>query len=152
MEKDSRHHDEQPDDFSPPAVPVGVDGGPMVGYGTTGQPSPVPARHPDHFICLRGPCRHYWHLVTMAQEGNPEETWAHLGIEAPRQHHHTCLINPGFETSFGDDNAYECSRWDPTPKQELIQLRVRRDAYFKDHPEHAPTPEIEEEDETDDGN
>jgi hypothetical protein len=79
----------------------------------------------------------------MAQEGNPAGTWEALGIDPPRQHHHTCLVNPGFETSFGDDNAFGCSRWDPIPRQELIQIQARRDAYFKDHPDHAPEEEEE---------
>lgn len=129
MEKHSRHDDEAPDDYAPPAVPIGSDGGPVVGYGAIGQPAAVPERTPENFICLRGPCRHYWHLVTMAQEGNPADTWEHLGIEAPRQHHHTCLVNPGYETDFGDDNAFECNKWDPTTSGELVQLQRRRDEY-----------------------
>ena len=98
-------------------------------FESVGQPQPVPERTPDYFVCLRGPCRHYWHLETMAQEGNPAGTWEALDIQAPRQHHHTCLVNPGFETSFEDDNVYECSRWDPLTEQELVQIRTRREEY-----------------------
>jgi len=114
-------------------MPIAPDGGidGDMAAAMMGQPAPVPSRTPEHFICLRGPCRHYWALVTMAQEGNPEETWAHLGIAAPRQHRHTCLVNPGFETDFGDDNAYECNKWDPMGESELFQLKARRDAYYE---------------------
>lgn len=134
MEKDSRHFDE-PDEFLIPETPMAPDGGPVAGYGL-GQPAPVPERHPDNFICLRGPCRHYWHLVTMAQEGNPSDTWEHLKIPAPREHHHTCLVNPGFETAFSDDCAFECNRWVPLSENELVQIKRRRDEYFARHPEH----------------
>lgn len=142
MEKDSRHDDE-PEEFTPAAIPASADGGIDAGIAMAmvGQPPAVPARHPDNFICLRGPCRHYWNLVTMAQEGNPEETWEALGIEAPRQHHHICLVNPGYETSFGDDNAYKCSKWDPYNDGELVQIRANREAYYSKHPEHRPDPD-----------
>jgi hypothetical protein len=143
VEKNSRNEDESEDTYSPPAMPVGADGGIDGALATAmiGQPALVPARSPANFVCLRGPCRHYWHLVTMAQEGNPEETWAHLGIKAPRKHHHTCLVNPGFETDFGDDNAYECSKWDPMQQPDLVQLQTNRQNYFAQHPEHAPVTE-----------
>jgi hypothetical protein len=67
----------------------------------------------------------------MAQEGNPEDTWKHLGIDAPRHHHHICLVNPGLETAFADDNAYECSRWDPMEPTDLVRLERRRQRYHK---------------------
>lgn len=131
VEKHSKHDDDPTDDFQPPAMPVAPDGGidGDLAAAMIGQPAAVPNRTPENFVCLRGPCRHYWHLITMAQEGNPEETWEHLGISAPRQHHHTCLVNPGLETDFGDDNAYECNKWDPTTPQELVQLQKRRETY-----------------------
>jgi hypothetical protein len=134
VEKESRHDDESVPDFQGAPIPTGEPGGAL----TIGQPTAVPERTPANFICLRGPCRHYWYLVTMAQEGNPEETWAHLGIPAPRQHHHTCLVNGGYETSFGDDNAYECSKWEPLLGLELTKIRNRRESYYEDHPEHRP--------------
>lgn len=140
MEKTSRHDDEPEEEFSVSPIPAAPDGGIDAGVaaGMIGQPVTVPERHPDNFICLRGPCRHYWYLVTMAQEGNPEETWDHLGIKQPKQHHHSCLNNPGYETSFADDNAYECSRWEPMLAIELVQIGNRRSQYYDLHPEHAP--------------
>jgi hypothetical protein len=116
------------------------DGLPVInpGIGTLGTLEPIPPRHPDHFVCLRGPCRHYWHLVTMAKAGNPQETWEALGLPAPRKHHHVCRID---NTSFEDDNAFECSLWDPMDPDDLVQLRTRRERYFADHPEHKPIDE-----------
>ena len=67
----------------------------------------------------------------MAQEGNPEDTWDYLGIDPPRRHHYICLVNPGFETAFDDDNAYECSRWDPWEPEELVQIDLRRERYYE---------------------
>lgn len=131
MDKESRHDDDdEQDEFELPEVPIAADGGPVFGYGVA-QPAPVPERNPENFVCLRGPCRHYWYLQTMAQEGNPAGTWEHLGIKAPRQHSHTCLVNPGHETSFAEDNVFECNKWDPMTKQELVQLTQRRQEYFE---------------------
>ncbi len=141
MEKSSRHDDEdQDDDFTPAMVPVASDGGidPKVAALAVGSPSPAPPRTTEHFVCMRGPCRHYWRLVTMTNAGNPEGTWEALGIAEPRQHHHTCLVNPGYETDFGDDNAFECNKWDPLSEQELVTIRTHREAYYEKHPEHRP--------------
>ena len=144
MEKHTRFDDsdvaDREDDFDPPI------GGPGM-FEAVGQPIQVPPRHPDYFVCLRGPCRHYWHLVTMANIGNPAETFEALGIPVPRKHNHVCLVNPGMETTIGNDNVFECSRWEPQSTSDLIQIRVRREAYFDKHPEHAPAPPATEEEE-----
>lgn len=93
-----------------------------------GQPEPVPPRTPENFICLRGPCRFYWHLTTMAGEGNPAGTFEALGIPRPRQHHHVCLVNPGFETDLTDDNVFDCNRWEPLSHHEVThRLTLRQD-------------------------
>ena len=141
MQKNSRHDDEPGEEIEFPAIPAGPDGGIDAGVaaGMISQPATVPERTPENFKCLQGPCLHYWHLVTMAQEGNPEDTWEHLGIAAPRQHHYTCLLNPGYETTFADDNAYECDRHAPLMESELVQIKARREDYYRRFPEHRPT-------------
>jgi hypothetical protein len=131
MEKRARDDDEPEDDDIPFAPIPGFEG---LG-GAVGDPQAVPPRTPEHLVCMRGPCRHYWHVVTMAQEGNPEDTWEHLGIEAPRAHHYVCLVNPGMETEFTDDTVYECSRWEPMTEGELVQLGKRRRSFYQRHPE-----------------
>lgn len=94
-------------------------------------PEPVPERTPENLICLRGPCRHYWYLKTMAQAGNPQGTWEALNIPSPRKHHHICLVQPGVETEFEGDNCFDCSRWDPLTKREKNRLSKRRGSHEK---------------------
>ncbi len=108
-------------------------------FTTIGQPTPVPARTPGNFVCLRGPCRHYWHLVTMAQAGNPADTWEALGIPEPRKHHHVCLLSK--ETEFEDDNAFECNKWDPIDPLDLFQIKRRRTEWEKIHGNRSSQPE-----------
>ena len=134
MDKDSKHHDEPSEDEGMTSPPVAVmpDGLPAFQAAGVGQPTPVPERTPENFICLRGPCKHYWYLETMSQAGNPADTWEALGLPVPRQRHYTCLVNTGFETSFGDDNAYECNKWEPYLLSELLSLKARRDQWKKE--------------------
>ncbi len=108
----------------------GEDGLPIINAGFIGAPAATPPRTPENFVCLRGPCRYYWRLVTMANEGNPAETWKALGRDPPRQHHHVCLLDPSGETDFTDgDNAYDCNKWDPMTVNEVVELRHRREQY-----------------------
>ena len=74
-------------------------------------------------VCLQGPCRHYWHLVTLGPDGKAS------GL---RQHHHTCLVQPGRETDLGDDFVFECSRWDPMSPFEHEEREHRRNKYKGD--------------------
>lgn len=97
-------------------------------FGEVGQPSSIPPRNPKHFVCLRGPCRHFWHFKTSAGAGNPAETWEALGMEEPKQSNYFCLLHPS-ETELTDDNVYECNRWDPMTRSELVELKTRRDSY-----------------------
>ncbi len=117
-----------------PLPPMAPDGGPVpTGIGF---PAGPPEATPDNSPCLRGPCRHYWKLVTTFPSGNPADTWKALGRVEPRQHHHLCLVHDGLETDLTDDCVFECSRWDPKPPtDELLQ---RRESYFNAHPEHRP--------------
>lgn len=129
-------------EFEPSAPPVAPDGGIPMGYAVE-QPIAPPSVSPEHFMCLRGPCRHYWFMKSMAGEGNPAGTWASLGLAEPRQHHHVCLVNPGMETVLNDDCVYECSKWDPMTTGESTELNLRRRAYYKAHPEFDPDCEEE---------
>jgi hypothetical protein len=116
-------------DFQPSQVPVAADGGPVPGFGVMEAPLREEPTE-DNFVCLRGPCRHFWHLVCSAGEGNPGGTWKALGIPAPREHHLTCTAHPGTETTLSfDEIVYECSRWDPLTEPEISALEARRDLY-----------------------
>jgi len=144
MDKSSRHDDELEEMEALdaiPAIPIGMgpDGLPMPAQLLP--PPPVPARTPDNFVCLRGPCIHYWHLQTMAGEGNPEGTFDHV----KKKIHHVCLRNPGYETSFEDDNAYACNQWDPVAPDQLVKREKRRQDYFSQHPEHRENEDARDE-------
>jgi hypothetical protein len=116
-------------DFQPSQVPIAPDGGPVPGWGAMDAPlRPEPTE--DNYICLRGPCRHFWHLVCSAGEGNPGGTWEALGIPEPREHHLTCTAHPGTETQLSfDELVFECSRWDPMDDTERLMLEARRTLY-----------------------
>lgn len=134
-------------DFEPSGMPIAPDGGMVPGFALE-PPAPLPELTPQNFVCLRGPCRHYWHLVTDVDMENPESTWDALGISKPRQHHHTCLVNPGTESNLNGDHVHECSKWDPFAIHELVQLKARRQAYFDTNPDPTPEEQIDEPDES----
>lgn len=107
-------------DFEPAPAPAG---GPSLGYGL--EPAEV-APPMEESICARGPCRHYWRMVSSAPMGNPAGTFEALGLPEPRQHNHVCLAHPGTETDLGDDQVFDCNRWDPIPARALARRARRR--------------------------
>lgn len=127
-----------------PLPPIAPDGG--LAPGPVGMPPPAPPATPKFFVCLRGPCRHYWEMVTEMPLGNPAETFGEGGlvdadgapVQVPHQITRTCTAHPGTETDLTDDNVYSCNRWDPLEPSELKKLRKRQDAYLREHPEHDP--------------
>lgn len=101
-------------DFEPMGgPPLAADGSPDLQalQASIGPPPKIPSF--EESKCRQGPCRHYWHMRTMAPGGNPEGTFEDLGIPEPRQHHHVCTANPGMETDLGDDFVFICNRWEP---------------------------------------
>lgn len=125
-------------DFEASPLPLGPDGRPD-GSAGIGAPTPIPPATVDNFVCLRGPCRYYWELVTHVETGNPAETWEALGLEPPRQINRVCLVNPGHETELTDDNVYACNRWDPEDGDQWRERERRRELWYSAHPEHRPT-------------
>ncbi len=116
--------------------------------GPIGSTPPIPAADPVTFICLRGPCRHYWHFEAHMDSGNPKETWdPEIGlkdedgnpIRQPRLIQRVCLAHPGVETELDDTTVYECSRWSPLTPREVRKLEKLRKSYYKRFPEHDPT-------------
>jgi hypothetical protein len=120
--------------------PIAPDGG--FAPGPVGIPPSVDAATPDNFICLRGPCRHYWQMETFMASGNPKETWGPDGLKdergaplrVPRQLNRSCLAHPGTETELTEDCVYECNRWDPMTPREVRKLDKRRRVYLKLNP------------------
>jgi hypothetical protein len=121
-------------EFEPGGLPIAPDGGIAPGFGSE---SPPVQQGIDESVCRRGPCRHYWHLVTDFPSGNPDSTWTDLGIPKPRQHNHACLVNIGMETDLTEDFVYQCNRWDPITPRESDEISMRRELYYREHPEFA---------------
>jgi hypothetical protein len=124
---------------SPPAPlpPISPDGG-FPANQQLEQPASVPAATPEAFICLRGPCRHYWELDAFFESGNPEGTFEELGVAPPRQIARTCTVMVGVETELTEAMVYRCNRWDPYDPEELVTLDARRRRYYERHPDHLP--------------
>jgi len=115
-------------DFQPSAVPIAPDGGIVPGYGMDQEGPPEPVQ-PERFICLRGPCRHFWHLISEFPSGNPENTWLGLTdpltgapVPKPRQHTYSCLVHPGMETELTEDTVFDCNLWDPVDPHDSIAI------------------------------
>lgn len=115
--------------------------------GPVGSTPPIPDATPELFVCLRGPCRHYWQFSSHIESGNPKETWdPEIGlkdeegnpIKQPRQINRVCLVHPGVETELDDNLVYDCSRWDPLSAREVRRQEKAKAKYYKRHPEHAP--------------
>ena len=115
---------------------IGAGGG--IAASPVGEPPPTLPATPEHFVCLQGPCKHYWKLVTPFDAGNPASTWKALGREPPKKTHHTCLVNPGHETSFGETVALECNLHTPLLAADLRERTSKLISYYRAFPEHHP--------------
>ncbi len=122
-------------DFEPQPIAVAPDGGPAI--EAMGPPAAVPPATPELFVCLRGPCRHYWEIETHLASGNPADTWGPDGlkdedgnaIRAPRQITRACTYQAGIDTQFTDDIVYACNRWDPIIPIARVLTALRRRAH-----------------------
>lgn len=142
---------EQYKDIAPaPMPPIAPDGGIAPGYGI-GQAPAVPAATPANFVCLRGPCRHYWEVHTFMASGNPADTWdPEHGLKdadgnpvrQPRQINRSCLSAPGNEMELTEDTVYFCNRWSPLSPRELRKREKPQQRYLKLHPDHLPPVEL----------
>lgn len=126
-----------------PAIAVAPDGG-IVGVGS---PISVPAATPENFVCLRGPCRHYWQVETFIAAGNPSGTFGPKGLidpetkkplRIPRQINRSCLAHPGTETELTEDCAFACNKWDPLTPREVRTKEKAAEKYYRIHPNHRP--------------
>lgn len=125
-------------DFEPGAIPIAPDGGIVPGYGAEPLP-PAIQLTAQNSVCVRGPCRYYWHVVTDFPAGNPESTWdgklidpkTGLPVTKPQQHNHSCLVQPGLEMDMTEDVIFACNRWDPVDPQsdEALEREARRELY-----------------------
>lgn len=116
--------------------------GALVGIG---QPSAAPAATPATFICLRGPCRHYWELESFIETGNPKGTFGPNGlkdaegraIREPRQISRSCT-NAVPETELTEGTIFDCNRWDPLLPDDTKARSKRIEKFYKINPHHRP--------------
>jgi hypothetical protein len=127
-------------DWEPTPLAAAADGG--IAPGTVGELSNVPAATPRNFVCLRGPCRHYWQIETFFGAGNPVGTWEELGLREPRQISRSCLVHPGTETEVTEDCVFGCNLWDPLSPREARKREKRREAHYRRFPGHRPAEDV----------
>lgn len=129
MSDDSKFKDPLDDilsaDLAP--LPVGPGGDFIPGIGNYEQ-EPLPPATPEHFVCLRGPCKHYMELRQNFPVGNSAGTLERLPVQISR----SCLRLVGVEIELTDTTVRDCNQWDPTDDV-LVQLRrTNREKFTKE--------------------
>jgi hypothetical protein len=87
---------------------------------------PTPPADPEHFVCLRGPCRHYTEIVSLSDAESKIPGFVTTQINR------YCGVVRGVIIDLTEDNVFSCSRWDPEEADGGISQR--RASYFKEHP------------------
>lgn len=116
--------------------------------GGVGMASSVPAATPENFICLRGPCRHYWQTESYLDSGNPDGTFDGPNglkdadgnpIRKPRQIGRACTVAVP-ETELTEGLIYDCNRWDPLLPSDTKDRAKRVEKFYRIHPRLRPAP------------
>lgn len=110
-------------DASLPSLAVAPDGG--LAAGPVGLPRPLPQARPEDFVCLRGPCRHYVEIGSLADV----EDRVDIADYRPMQINRMCRVIPGIQIDLTDDAVLDCNRWDP--EDDDLALMARRVAFLK---------------------
>jgi hypothetical protein len=113
------------ENYNPSPIPIGPDGGI--------EPSAfAPVKLPvlPDAICEKGPCRHWWHLVTYLPTAGSPEDYADLGHEMPRQHLFSCQAGTRETELSRDVPVLECTRWSPLSTFEKKEIERIRKAYY----------------------
>lgn len=112
-----------------PLPPMAPDGGimPM----PLDLPPPLPKAVPEEFVCLRGPCRHYVELTSLAEVEVKVEGWQ------PVQKNRYCRVLQGAYLDLTEDSVFECNRWDPPRTRDPYEedREQRQKEYLAAHPE-----------------
>lgn len=111
-----------------PLPPMSPDGGfaPTMNF----QPEPIPEATLENFICLRGPCRHYFEARNPFPAGNAAGTFA----APPTQTTRYCkAMTPPLDLT--DEVMYECNTWHPLRSAEKFALEEARDEWWNANPE-----------------
>lgn len=93
-------------------------------------PEPLPEATPEHFICLRGPCRHYMETSVMFPASNPRGQ-----LKKPKQITRMCSALPQTYMDLTDENVYTCSKWSPLTPAELTAEEQLREDYYQRNPQ-----------------
>lgn len=117
------------DDFQPGALPPEVVAPPTasgVPHLPLAPPIPLPPAVPEHFVCLRGPCKHYMEIQSPSDVEN--RTLGYLPVQTSRY----CRGVQGALLALDDDTVFACTEWDPRVGD--YSLDQRRAEYLKAHP------------------
>lgn len=113
------------DDFSPPPMdptnPVGFMPG---GYA---EPYAQPAATEENFICLRGPCVHYWEQKMFLNVGNTQDVLDHAPILVSRG----CMRQAGYYYDLTDETIGDCNQWEPRDPEEIALQNQRREKFYQ---------------------
>lgn len=109
------------DDFTPGPLPPQVTAPPSVTipHLPLAPPDPTLPATPEHFVCLRGPCRFYLEIKSPAQIENRGMGYT------PEQTSRYCRAVQGATIDLGDDNVIACNTWDPSFSDYSLEQRRR---------------------------
>lgn len=111
-------------DFGP--IPISPTGD-FVPATSTFESEPIPEATEDNFICLRGPCRHYFEMVVHFAAGNTRGTLTSVPMLTKR----SCARIVGYEVDLTEEVVYRCNDWDPRSKEEIAAREARREEYHQ---------------------
>lgn len=90
-------------------------------------PNPAPPFDEEHAMCLKGPCRHFWRIVTHLDTMN-----AGTLEKQPIKISMSCLRQPGMEMDLsGDEPILQCNQWEPMQVFEIAERERLRDNYHE---------------------
>lgn len=114
------------EDFEPAPIPIAPDGGIAPGYAVPMPEAPAPTE--DTWICLAGPCRHFWQI---AERADPlSGSWGDYGQKPMMQLSQSCTVQPGMETELSYNSPIlTCNRWDPFTATEVAERERRQKLY-----------------------
>jgi len=116
-------------DFVPGKLPPEITTPPTasgVPHFTLAPSIPMPPAVPEHFVCLRGPCKHYLEIQSPSDVEN--RTLGYLPVQISRY----CRAIQGAILALDDDSVFSCTEWDPRVGD--YSLEQRRLEYLKKFP------------------
>lgn len=109
-------------------LPIG--GNPSTGFAPTAgfmEPYEQPAATPENFICLRGPCVHYWEQKMHLNVGNTRDVLDHAPMLVSRG----CMKQPGYYYDLTDETIADCNQWMPQDPDQQKKVVDRREKFYQ---------------------